>query len=95
VPQAVVLERRLGRVTSLDGWAWTLANAAGGVFYMPFVMLGGLTPGALDVMLGVVSEARNQAALIAVALNWLIAGVVTGLPLRDRLRMSKSVVPDS
>jgi hypothetical protein len=86
VPQALVLERRLGRATSLDGWAWSLANAAGGVFHMPFVMLGGLTPGAIDVMLDVVSEAQYVPALIAVALNWLIAGIVTGLPLRDRLR---------
>jgi hypothetical protein len=94
-PQALVLERRLGRVTSLDGWAWTLAYAAGGLIYMPFVMLGGLMLGALDVMLGVVSDAQYQSALIAVTLNWLIAGILTGLPLRDHLRMSKAIVFDS
>jgi hypothetical protein len=90
VPQAIVLRRRLGLTNDTDDAAWVMANAAGGIFCLPFIMLSGLTPGAVTAMVGIVSETQYVPVLAAVALNWLAAGIITGLPLRDRLREARS-----
>lgn len=86
LPQAVVLRRHLGEVSTLDTAAWVLANAGGGVFYMPVVMLSGWTASAALAMDGLVSSERFWPAVAAVAVNWLLSGLFTGLVLRDRLR---------
>jgi hypothetical protein len=86
LPQALVFGRHLRHHVELDVWAWVLANAAGGLFYLPFVMLSGLTGSALMAMGGFVTGERFWPALLAMSLNWLITGIITGIPLRDRLR---------
>ncbi|HET9493912.1 MAG TPA: hypothetical protein VFR15_06750 [Chloroflexia bacterium] len=85
-PQGFVFSRHLRHQVELDLWAWVLANAAGGLFFLPFVMLGGLTLSAVMAMGGFVTGDRFWPALIAMTLNWLITGIITGVPLRDRLR---------
>jgi hypothetical protein len=89
VPQAVVLKRHLGQATEMDDAAWVVANAAGGILSLPFVMLSGLTPAAVTAMVGLVNDSQYGAVLAAVAINWLAAGIISGLPLRDRLRAAR------
>jgi hypothetical protein len=84
--QGFVFSRHLRSHIDLDLWAWVLAYAAGGVFYMPLIMLSGLTAAAVMAMGDTVTGDRFWSALAAVALNWLVTGLVTGIPLRDRLR---------
>ena len=86
LPQSFVLSRHLRQTTELEWWTWTLANAAGGVFYLPFVTLSGLMGAALLAAGGVVTDDYAVRALIAITLNWLITGLITGLPLQERLR---------
>ncbi|MEO8288555.1 MAG: hypothetical protein ABI670_19215 [Chloroflexota bacterium] len=86
LPQAFVLSRHLRQTSELEWWTWTLANAAGGVFYLPFVMLSGLSGSAIMAMGGAVTQDAALRALIAVTLNWLLTGIITGLPIIDRLK---------
>jgi hypothetical protein len=86
LPQSLVFNRHLRHHVDLDVWAWVLANAAGGLFFLPFVMLSGLTSSAVMAMGGFVSGDRFWPALLAMTLNWLITGIITGIPLRDRLK---------
>lgn len=86
LPQGFVFKRHLRHQVDLDIWAWVLANAAGGLFYLPIVMLSGLTASALMAMGGFVTGERFWPALLAMTLNWLITGIITGIPLRDRLK---------
>ena len=86
--QSLVFERQLGHVTTLDQPAWILGNAAGGIFSIPFITLSGLTGGAIVVLGGVVDAGHAAGAAAVVAISWAVAGLVTGLALRDRLRYS-------
>lgn len=86
LPQSYVLNRRIGQTGDLEWWAWTLAYAAGGLFYLPFVTLSGLTDAALVAAGGVVSDEYAWRSLLSMTLNWLITGLITALPLQDRLR---------
>jgi hypothetical protein len=86
LPQTFVFSRHLRRGIEMERWAWVLANAAGGVFYLPLVMLSGWTGSAVVAMSGQVTDDRFAIALTAMTLNWLFVGIITGLPLRDRLR---------
>lgn len=86
LPQAFVLSRHLKQTTDLDWWAWTLANAGGGIFYLPVLMLGGLALSAVMAMGSSVTEDHAVTAILAVTLNWLFTGLITGLPLIDRLK---------
>ncbi len=89
LPQSFVLSRRLPETVDLGWWAWTLANAAGGIFYLPFVALSGLTGATLLAAGGLVSDDYVLRSLISMTINWLITGLITGLPLQDRLRYVK------
>jgi hypothetical protein len=84
--QGFVFSRHLRHHLDLDLWAWVLAYAAGGVFYLPIVMLSGLTASAVMAMGNVVTADRFWPALLAVGISWLVTGIITGIPLRDRLR---------
>jgi MFS family permease len=86
LPQSFVLSRHLKQTTELEWWSWVLAYAAGGLFYLPFVTLSGLTTSALLAAGGVVSDEYMVRAIISMTLNWLITGLISGLPLLDRLR---------
>lgn len=86
LPQAFALNLRLKEGNKLDKWAWTLAYAAGGVFYMPIIMLSGLAASSVAAMSGFVSSDYEVRTLIAATIYWLITGIITGLPLRDALR---------
>ena len=86
LPQGFVFSRHLRHQIDLDMWAWVLANAAGGLFYLPIVMLSGLTASAVMAMGGFVTGDGFWPALLAMTLNWLITGIITGIPLRDRLK---------
>ncbi|MGA7731440.1 MAG: hypothetical protein WCD37_09230 [Chloroflexia bacterium] len=86
IPQSFVLSRHLNETTELSWWSWTLAYAAGGLFYLPFVTLSGLTASALAAAAGTVGDEFAWRALIVVTLNWLITGLITALPIQDRLR---------
>lgn len=86
LPQAFVLSRRVRQTAELELWAWTLAYAAGGIFYLPFVTLSGLTDAALMAAGGIVTSEYAWRSLLAMTLNWLITGIITSFPLQDRLR---------
>lgn len=86
LPQAFVLSRRVRQTADLELWAWTLAYAAGGIFYLPFVTLSGLTDAALIAAGGVVNSEFAWRSLLSMTINWLITGIFTSLPLQDRLR---------
>lgn len=86
LPQSFVLSKHVRQTTDLEWWAWTLAYAAGGLFYLPFVTLSGLTDAALVAAGGLVRDEYAFRALISMTLNWLITGLITALPLQDRLR---------
>jgi hypothetical protein len=87
-PQALVFSRRLKHTADLDWSAWTLAYAGGGLFYLPIVMLSGLAASAVMAMGSSVTEDHALSALAAVTLNWLLTGLITGLPLINRLKYS-------
>lgn len=86
LPQSFVLSRRIRQTTDLEWWAWTLAYAAGGLFYLPFVTLSGLTDAALVAAGGVVLDEYTWRSILSMTLNWLVTGIITALPLQDRLR---------
>ena len=86
LPQSFVLSRRVRQTTELEWWAWTLAYAAGGIFYLPFVTLSGLTDAALIAAGGLVADEYAWRSVLAMTINWLITGILTALPLQDRLR---------
>jgi hypothetical protein len=86
LPQSFVLSKRVRQTSDLEWWAWTLAYAAGGLFYLPFVTLSGLTDAALIAAGGLVLDEYTWRSLLAMTLNWLVTGLITALPLQDRLR---------
>jgi hypothetical protein len=86
IPQAYVLRRRLGTATELDGPAWGIANAIGGVLILPVVSLSGLNDAGTAILVGVAAGALNERILITTAITWLLIGLATAIPLNDRLR---------
>lgn len=86
LPQAFVFSRRLKQTNDLDWWAWTLAYAGGGLFHLPLVMLGGLALSEVLAMGSTVSADHALSALAAVAISWFVTGLITGLPLINRLK---------
>ena len=85
-PQALVFSRRLRQTADTDWWAWTLAYAGGGIFYLPILMLAGLVSSAVMSMGSSVDQSDAFRAVAAATLNWLFTGIITLLPLIDRLK---------
>ena len=86
IPQAYVLKRHLGTATELDGPAWGIANAIGGVLILPVVSLSGLNGAASAILAGVAAGGVDEKILITTAITWLLIGFATAIPLNDRLR---------
>src|SRR5688572_9907094 len=53
IPQAYVLKRHFGSATELDGPAWSVANAAGGIINLPIISLSGWNIAAAAILAGV------------------------------------------
>lgn len=87
IPQSIVLRKHLGQATDLDGPAWSLANAAGGLMNIPVVSLSGLNPAAITALLGVAGGELTDKVLIVIAITWAFTALATTLPLGDRLRV--------
>jgi hypothetical protein len=88
IPQAFVLKRHLGSATELDGPAWSVANAAGGIINLPIISLSGWNGAAAAILAGVAAGALNERIIFATIITWALIGVATAIPLNDRLRGS-------
>jgi len=86
LPQAFVFARRLKNTGDLDWWAWTLAYAGGGLFHLPIVMLSALALSEVMAMGSSVTPDHALGALAAVTISWFVTGIITGLPLINRLK---------